>query len=317
MTAVVDALPTAVADRAALVADRAALARAVLARAERDTGATPVLRAEQMPRGHHPSGATSPRTADHVLSPVPTMPKPPTDPGPPRSEALPGVERFPSAERFPGVEALPAPAGLASLLPGGGLRRGSTVVVEGATSVLLALLAEASRQGAWAAVVGLPELGLLAASQTGVVLGRLALVPEPAGAAADVVAAMVDGMDLVVLGRRLALTDADRRRLSARVRERRGVLLSVGPWAGAQVRLSVRRRGWEGVGRGEGRLRAQRLLVTRGGRAGADRTARVEMVLPAEGAEPGHPVPVRSHGAGRAGELARVGMIPRPGWRSA
>ncbi|MGH3964401.1 MAG: hypothetical protein ACRDRY_14270, partial [Pseudonocardiaceae bacterium] len=49
---------------------------------------------------------------------------------------------------FPVVEPL------APLLPGGGLRRGSVVAVQGSTALLLALLAAASAQGAWVAVVG-------------------------------------------------------------------------------------------------------------------------------------------------------------------
>ncbi|MGH4007772.1 MAG: hypothetical protein ACRDTH_06355, partial [Pseudonocardiaceae bacterium] len=43
---------------------------------------------------------------------------------------------------FPVVEPL------ASLLPGGGLRRGSVVALQGSTGLLLALLAAASAQGA-------------------------------------------------------------------------------------------------------------------------------------------------------------------------
>ena len=58
---------------------------------------------------------------------------------------------------------------------GGGRRRG------GATSLLLALLAERLASGAWAGVIGRPELGLVAAAEAGVALERLALVPYPGG----------------------------------------------------------------------------------------------------------------------------------------
>jgi hypothetical protein len=50
--------------------------------------------------------------------------------------------------------ALPVLGGLASLLPWGGLRRGSTVVVRGSTTLLLALLAVATAEGSWAAARG-------------------------------------------------------------------------------------------------------------------------------------------------------------------
>src|SRR5205807_8976144 len=68
---------------------------------------------------------------------------------------------------------------LAALLPGGGLRRGSVIAVHGSLSLLLALLAAATAQGAWAAVIGVGDLGVLAAAEAGVVVRRLALVPRP------------------------------------------------------------------------------------------------------------------------------------------
>src|SRR5581483_11245519 len=62
-----------------------------------------------------------------------------------------------------GERMLPVRPELRRLLPGGGLRRGSTVAVRdgaapGSVSVLLALLAAASAAGSWCAVVGLPTL---------------------------------------------------------------------------------------------------------------------------------------------------------------
>ncbi|MDT7563309.1 MAG: hypothetical protein QOG76_1933 [Pseudonocardiales bacterium] len=48
-------------------------------------------------------------------------------------------------DSVPGAGVLPVAPALAKLLPDGGLRRGSTVRVRSSTSLLLALLAEASR----------------------------------------------------------------------------------------------------------------------------------------------------------------------------
>src|SRR6185295_12257759 len=71
----------------------------------------------------------------------------------------------------PGVHrVLPVAPELSGLLPGRGLRRGSTVSVAtgreapagGGTSLLLALLSAASRSGSWCAVVGVPALGAIA-----------------------------------------------------------------------------------------------------------------------------------------------------------
>src|SRR4051794_7397459 len=80
---------------------------------------------------------------------------------------------------------LPVLPAFEGLLPGAGLRRGSTVSVSaapgvgGATSLALSLLAEASRTGSWTVAVGLPSLGLVAADEAGVALERLVLVAAP------------------------------------------------------------------------------------------------------------------------------------------
>src|SRR2546422_1478023 len=63
---------------------------------------------------------------------------------------------------------LPVRPELADLFPWGGLRRGSTVAVRGSTSLLLALLAESTVAGSWAAVVGMPNLGVVVAAELGV-----------------------------------------------------------------------------------------------------------------------------------------------------
>ena len=125
---------------------------------------------------------------------------------------------------------LPVLPALEGLLPGGGLRRGATVSVGssvgGATSLALALVAEASQQGSWVAAVGVPSLGLVAADELGVALERLVLVAAPERDAwGGVVAALVDGFDLVVLhAGRTGVRTADARRLVARARERGAVL---------------------------------------------------------------------------------------------
>lgn len=180
-----------------------------------------------------------------------------------------------------GERLLPVRADLAHLLPAGALGRGSTVVVAGSTSLVLALLVEASRAGSWVALVGLPGVGVLAAHQLGLELERVVLVPDPGADGPTVVAALLDGVDLVVVGPQAALGDGDRRRLSARARERSAVLLPTTPWPGAQVVLTARTSHWEGLGRGDGRLRTRRLTVERGGRGMADQVTRTDVVLPA------------------------------------
>ncbi len=63
------------------------------------------------------------------------------------------------------------PPPLCDMLPGRGLRRGSTVAVRGSTSMLFVMLAAATRAGCWCAVVGMPNLDLVAADELNVDLG--------------------------------------------------------------------------------------------------------------------------------------------------
>ena len=72
--------------------------------------------------------------------------------------AVPGPRTAPSNEQ----DILPVHSQIAHLLPAGGLRRGSVVTVRGSHTLLWMLLAEATRAGCWAGLVGLPDLGLLA-----------------------------------------------------------------------------------------------------------------------------------------------------------
>ncbi|GAY10103.1 hypothetical protein [Pseudonocardia sp. N23] len=181
---------------------------------------------------------------------------------------------------------LPVPGPLARVLPAGGLRRGSTVAVgaaPGATSLLFALLVEASASGAWAAVVGRPDLGALAAAEAGVRLDRLALVPDPGRDLVAVVAALVDGLDVVALAghERAGVRAADRQRLAARARQRGTVLIALGVWPGADLELTCTRQRWDGlVGGGAGRLRARRAGVRVRGRGIAPGGREARLLLP-------------------------------------
>jgi hypothetical protein len=183
---------------------------------------------------------------------------------------------------------LPVAEPLARLLPAGGLRRGSTVAlpaVPGATSLLFALLAEASAGGAWVGVVGRPGLGLLAAAEAGVQLERLALVPEPGADLLAVTIALLDGMDVVAVSgaARAGVRAADRQRLAARARQRGTVLLALGSWPGADMELSCSDVQWRGLDAGAGRLRSCRVEVQLRGRTVAPGTRPAPLLLPAPG----------------------------------
>ena len=113
---------------------------------------------------------------------------------------------------------------LISLFPEG-LRRGSTVSVagSGSTALALAVAAAASTAGSWVAVVSDPDLGLAAAEEAGIALQRMLVVdPEPSSWSAAV-AALVGAVDIVLVAPRHRVRDAEARRLSGRLRERRNL----------------------------------------------------------------------------------------------
>jgi hypothetical protein len=176
---------------------------------------------------------------------------------------------------------LPVVAQLRPLFPGGGLRRGSTVsiapgpVPRGATSLLFGLLAEASAAGSWCGVVGLPDLGLVAAAQAGVEVSRLALVPNPGPEWVSVVAALLDGVDIVAVAPAGPVAPTVVSRLSARARQRGSILVPCGQWHGADLTVDVVGGAWHGLGQGRGRLSQHELEIVAYGRGAAARTRRV------------------------------------------
>ena len=156
------------------------------------------------------------------------------------------------------------PGPLATAVPS--VQRGTVVAVggavgAGATSTVLGFAAAATAAGEWAAVVdGSGTLGGLAAAAAGVDLARLAVVRDvPRDRWSTVVAALLDGVTVVIaeLPRGLRLGDA--RRLVARTRERASVLVALAPEAGAwpaeaSLRLDARGGPWSGLGAGDGVL---------------------------------------------------------------
>ncbi|TDV41399.1 hypothetical protein [Actinophytocola oryzae] len=176
---------------------------------------------------------------------------------------------------------LPVHPSLTSLFPRGGLRRGSTVVVRGSTSLLFALLAQATETGSWAALVGMPDLGLRAASELGVAVDHLALVRHPGADLPKVIAALLDGMDLVAVDP-ARLTDSQIHRLSARARHRGAVLVSTGAWPGADLELTREVAGWSGLGQGHGTLSSREVRLRVRGRGVATRPVGARLRLPAQ-----------------------------------
>ncbi len=159
---------------------------------------------------------------------------------------------------------LPVPAPLREAMPGGGLAHGTACLFSGTPLVLMGVLAEVTRAGGHAALLGLPELGLLAAAEMGADLRRIALIPRPGRDPAQIISVLLEGMDLVVLGPgSLDVAPARARALNARLRGKKTVLAVLGTeWPGARTTVAAHVRRYAGVSRGKGRLRSLELLIT-------------------------------------------------------
>ncbi|MDQ3454859.1 MAG: hypothetical protein M3513_05225 [Actinomycetota bacterium] len=181
---------------------------------------------------------------------------------------------------------LPVAAALAPLLPGGGFVRGRTVACQGvaSTSLAVALAVEATAAGGWLAVVDVPWLGVEAAGEMGIPLERLVRVepgPERRKMWADLLAAVLDGFDLVVTRVPDGIGQGTLRRVRARVQARGAVLLTVGASGqdSGDVTMRTVTATWQGIADGHGHLRARRVCIEASGRR-IPVLRRVEVWLP-------------------------------------
>jgi hypothetical protein len=165
---------------------------------------------------------------------------------------------------------LPVPQLLSDVLPDA-LPRGSVAVLSGARSLPLSMVAAVTAAGGNAAIVGQPDVGLLAAVEMGADLSRVAVIPDPGTDPVEVAAVLMDGMDLIVLalkGRTVPMTRA--RAVVARAQQKGCTLLVTdGDWQGASIRLQARVSGYETTSErpGFGRISKVRFEVCAAGRA--------------------------------------------------
>jgi hypothetical protein len=175
---------------------------------------------------------------------------------------------------------------LGAVVPGAAVVRGSVLRVAGpvgagATALSFELAAAFTGVGEWAAAVDLHDsLGARAAAEAGVALERFAVVRRvPPARWATVVAALLDGVSVVLAEVPRHVGMADARRLVARARERGAVLVvSGGTWA-ADVALTVHAQHsvWSGLS-DAGMLTHRRLQVRVDGRGAASRGRTGELV---------------------------------------
>jgi hypothetical protein len=178
---------------------------------------------------------------------------------------------------------VPLAGALGELVPDGAVARGSVLRVTGrvgagATTVGYEVAAVFTALGEWVAAVD-PDasLGPLAAAEAGVALERFAVVRRvPPARWAAVVAALLDGVSLVLAAVPRGVRLGDARRLEARTRERESVLVVAenagAAWpGGASYTLHAAASVWEGLERDTGVLAGRRLRVEVEGRGAAAR----------------------------------------------
>ena len=191
-----------------------------------------------------------------------------------------------------GEHLLPVSPSLQEIIPAGGLQRGSTVVVDsrhssGATTLAFELLAGPSVGGHWCAVGGFSEFGALAAAERGIDLARLVIVPFLGGPDRwmQVLAALFDSVDAVLFAPPTSVRPAEARRVAARSRDRRSVLVVLdhrGHWPGpCDLRCTVTSSEWSGLSPGYGLLTSRRYELEVSGRGAAARPRRAPLRLPA------------------------------------
>lgn len=184
-------------------------------------------------------------------------------------------DRLLTANRLLAADALPVTPEVGELIGRQGLDRSQWIMCQGQGAVSLAavMLAAATQQGSWLAVVATPTLGAEAISELGVDLRRVVAVDadlESPMQWAERLVACSDGFDLVVTTMPARIPDRVWRSMSQRTRRNGTVVVGLNlpgvdlpgiDLPGIDMRCRVVGSVWEGLGRGSGRLVARRLQV--------------------------------------------------------
>ncbi len=135
----------------------------------------------------------------------------------------------------------------------------------------------------WTAIIALPDLGLASAAGYGIDLTRVALADTPGVHWPEVVTTLAGAFQAVLLGDVGPITPKLAARLAAHLRRTGAILLTTAPFPGAQHRLTVTHRRWDGLGAGHGQLLRRHVTVQATGRGMATARPRTaHLLLPDE-----------------------------------
>lgn len=83
----------------------------------------------------------------------------------------------------------------------------------------------------WVCALGVEDFGWVAAAEAGIDLEHFLLVKPPADKAGEVLGQLVDGFEVTICAP-IFLRPAEQRRIAAKVRQRKNLLLTMLPWVG-------------------------------------------------------------------------------------
>lgn len=158
-------------------------------------------------------------------------------------------------------DAIPVHPALTHALPHG-LARGAITTTHGSTYIALTLIAHHTQNNGWAAIVGAPNINYTTLQDLGAKLNHIITIPHPGDKTPEVIAALIEGTDLILLGPRITLTASEQRTLTARNRERGTHIITQTPWKGARTHLTAQQGPWQGTRQGLGRLTATNYTLT-------------------------------------------------------
>ena len=165
------------------------------------------------------------------------------------------VQRMQGSAVWRTLESLPGLSGVIQL------RTGETYAVD-SPSLATALAAGPSQAGEWIAFVGVSDLGLEAAAQFGIDLERTVVVPRPGELWLSVTAGLLEVATVVIVKPPVPVTAQQAERLKSRLRMKDAALVCWGEWPRSDAVLTITESSWLGLGRGHGRLRARRVVVS-------------------------------------------------------